>query len=373
MRLPYSEERSLDAAQVQYCIKHDIPFLAQNGGSGWADTFHLGKRGVLINLRALNATTLAADKNSATIGGGASVAEVMDAAYASGAQILTGNCACVGVLGAYLGGGYGNLAGLHGLGIDNALAFNVVLADGSRTTVTSKDADLWWAMRGAGPNFGIVTSAVVKAYPVAPAQQLAWQGPLFFAPEKIETLIEAINDLALEPKMVLFLYYATSGAPEFTPSIIANLFYYGTEADGKAAFKSIYDVGPVADMTSVIAYNHWSDAAESFCIRGGRKPSYGAAYTKMVPSVWREIWNEFVAFTKNPGTGSSVILVEDYPPAKIRAQPDSSASFALRRFEYNSVVIPWYDDPKLDDKANAFGLKVRGLLQATDGVSGNYS
>ena len=84
-----------------------MPFLAQNGGNGWADTFSLGKYGVLINLASLNKVIISSDKKQATIGGGASVSDTIAAANAAGALVMTPNCNCLGALGAILGGGYG--------------------------------------------------------------------------------------------------------------------------------------------------------------------------------------------------------------------------------------------------------------------------
>ena len=117
-------------------------------------------------MRGLNQVTFNPQKTQATIGGGAISSDVIDTAYANDAQIVTGNCNCVGALGAGLGGGYGNLIGLYGFSVDNILSMDVVLPNGKTQTVTPKQADLFWAFRGAGPNFGIVTSAVYKSYPV---------------------------------------------------------------------------------------------------------------------------------------------------------------------------------------------------------------
>lgn len=92
---------------MKYCAEKKVPFLAQNGASGWAKTFDLGGWGVLIDLSNLNAVTISANRKEATIGGGASVKDVIAAADPAGALVLTGNCNCVGALGAMLGGGYG--------------------------------------------------------------------------------------------------------------------------------------------------------------------------------------------------------------------------------------------------------------------------
>ena len=90
----------------------------------------------------------------------------MSHTYANNAQVVTGSSNCIGVLGTNLGGGYGNLGGLYGLRVDNILSLNTVLANGTFLQVTPKESDLFWALRGAAPNFGIVTSVVMKSYPV---------------------------------------------------------------------------------------------------------------------------------------------------------------------------------------------------------------
>ena len=80
--------------------------------------------------------------------------------------LATGANECVGIVGAGLGGGHGRYEGLHGLVTDNIIHMNVVLADGSEISVNeTTNADLFWAMRGAGHNFGIVTSLKLRIYP----------------------------------------------------------------------------------------------------------------------------------------------------------------------------------------------------------------
>lgn len=160
------------SVQILAANKYRLPFVAQSGGHGWATTFNLGSNGVLINMRGLKQFTLSADKRQATIGGGALIRNTISDAFNKGVQLMTGNCNCVGTLGAILGGGYGNLMGLHGFGVDQVLSMRVVTPSGQVKDVSARsDPDLFWAMRGAGPNFGIVTSAVVKSYPVTAAQQ----------------------------------------------------------------------------------------------------------------------------------------------------------------------------------------------------------
>ncbi|KAI4219891.1 MAG: hypothetical protein L6R36_008008, partial [Xanthoria steineri] len=159
-------------------------------------------------MRALNHVSFNSARDQATIGGGTLISEAIQAAYTNNAQLTTGNCNCVGVLGAVLGGGYGNLMGLNGFGVDTLLSLNYVNPAGKLTTVTPNDTELWWALRGAGPNFGVVTSAVVKSQSVPQANNTAWLGQLIYSGGRLERVVSAINELKLEPKMNNFLYYA---------------------------------------------------------------------------------------------------------------------------------------------------------------------
>lgn len=105
----------------------------------------------------------------------------------------TGACSCVSVLGPALGGGHGNQQGQHGLTSDGLVDMNVVLANGKEVTVSnSTHTDLWWAMRGAGHNFGIVTSYNVKIYQ---DKKTYYYRTYEYSGDKLEPLFEAVNKL----------------------------------------------------------------------------------------------------------------------------------------------------------------------------------
>ena len=253
--------------------------------------------------------------------------------------------------------------GLYGFGVDNLLSVTLVTASGVSVHVDPRNRALWWALRGAGPNFGIVTSATMKAYPTPKDENIAWLGALIYPPDKIEALVLAFDKLKLTPQMAAFMYYATTGPPDFTPTVIAFPFYVGSEQEGKAAFTSLYAVGPIADMTSVLPYNEWNVGSAPFCAKGDRKPSFGAGFSQMEPGTWRAIWNEYTAFLKkNPGSRSSYVLLEAYSLDKAKSLQGSSLPSALRSsIRFNGVVTAWYDDPALDAAAQAFGSRVRDL------------
>ena len=106
---------------MHYCNVNQVPFLAQNGGSGWIGSFHLGSNGIIIYLHGLNQVSFNTDRTQTTIGGGSIISEVINRAYENNAQFATGDCNCLGLLGAVLGGGYGNLMGIYAFGVDTLI------------------------------------------------------------------------------------------------------------------------------------------------------------------------------------------------------------------------------------------------------------
>lgn len=106
----------------------------------------------------------------------------------------TGSCDCVGMMGPGLGGGHGRHEGLYGLISDNLLNLNVVLANGSAIRVNeTSHADLFWGMKGAGHNFGIVTSFELKIHP---REVDVWHYHNYiWTEDKLEQLFEEANKL----------------------------------------------------------------------------------------------------------------------------------------------------------------------------------
>jgi hypothetical protein len=319
----------------------------------------------------LNSVVFNADGTEATIGGGALISDVVPVACAKSSQILPGTCNCVGALGAILGGGFSNLMGQYGLAVDDVLSLNVVKPNGQAVTISAdpdlglNDKDLFWPMRGAGPNFGIVTSAVLRAHPV-PAEKLnAWTGPLSFSPDKLEAVISAIQDLDLMPEMALSLSILNIGMP----TIITGLFYNGPEAAGRLAFSSLLDIEPLTDRTSIAPYTVWNAASEIACLKGGRRPTFGVGLARLDPVAWRAVYNVWADLIAEPGLSKSSILMNIVPHEKARTLPDSSSAYPFRRnVNFHATITLSYTSPALDATALAYGKKARALWRATDGL-----
>ncbi|KAF2871080.1 hypothetical protein BDV95DRAFT_521567 [Massariosphaeria phaeospora] len=354
-------------AIVKWANERHIPFLAQSGGNGWATTFKLQHDGIIIHLDLLRSVTFNPAGTEATIGGGALISDVVAAAAAKQSLTLTGICNCVGALGALLGGGFSNLMGQYGLAIDDLLSLAVVKADGRAVTVTPADPDLWWAMRGAGPNFGIVTSAVLRAHPVAEKSDLtAWTGPLTFDPAKLEAVVDAIQNLELSPEMSLSLHFINAGRPV----VLTTLFYHGSAAAGRAAFAPLFDIGPLAEQLAELPYESWNNGSNIACMKGGRRPVWAAGLAHLDAAAWRNVYDIWAELIAQPGAERSSMLCNIQPTAKARALPDASSAYPFRstvRFHAGLTVA--YRDAAFDATAQRYGEKVRAMWQATDGLA----
>lgn len=358
---------------MKYCVSNDVPFLPQNGGNGWAKQFHLGDNGVLINLAALNQTTIDAGKQTATIGGGALIGDTVAAADAAGVLVQTGNCNCLGTLGALLGGGYGNLMGQHGFGVDNVLSLRVVVPSGEILDVSNTShPDLFWALRGAGPNFGIVTAATVRAFG---EDRTAWIMSLTFEPSQIAAVAQAIQDLPLLPQQVVYLVLSNSADGQNSPTVMVTGFLHDADEErGQQAFAPLYALEPLTTSSAVKPYTDWNAANDGFCSRGGRKPAYSTTINAMKADTWPEIWDLYSDFHAKPAAQNSAVLIERYNLTEAQSVSKGSAAMneGLRTEAFaQAIVIPWYEDVALDMEAEEFAAKVRQIWSAPEDAREN--
>jgi len=130
--------------------------------------------GLVIDLSMMKSVRVDQAAKTVRVEGGCTSGDVDHATHAFGLAVPSGIVSTTGIAGLTLGGGTGYLTRQHGLTIDNLLEADVVLADGSVVTASkSQHADLFWAIRGGGGNFGVVTSFLFQAHPV----KMVYAGP----------------------------------------------------------------------------------------------------------------------------------------------------------------------------------------------------
>lgn len=161
-RRPAAIARVADTADIIACVNfartHELE-LAVRGGGHQASGLALADDGLAIDLAAMRSTTVDPGAGTVRVDGGALWGDVDHATVAFGAAVPSGFIASTGVGGLALGGGIGYLTRRFGLTVDNLLSADVVLADGTLITADEQQhSDLFWALRGGGGNFGVITS-----------------------------------------------------------------------------------------------------------------------------------------------------------------------------------------------------------------------
>ncbi len=155
--------RDVQAAVVA-ARDHGLPFAVQATGHG---TRAACDGGLLLKTSLMAEVLVDPDRRIARVGPGARVGDIVAAAAPFGLSAIAGSHASVGIAGFTLGGGFGPLSRRHGFAADNLVRADVVTADGAHVTATAdRHTDLFWALRGGGGNFGVVTALELRLHPL---------------------------------------------------------------------------------------------------------------------------------------------------------------------------------------------------------------
>ena len=178
------------AAAIGFAREHDLSLAVHGGGHNGAGLGSVDE-GVVIDLSPMKSVDVDAPTGTVRVGGGCVWGEVDAATQPHGLAVPTGIISTTGVAGLTLGGGHGYLTRKHGLTIDNLLSAKMVLADGSQVTASAdENPDLFWAIRGGGGNFGVVTEFTFRAHPL----ETIVGGPTFWAIEEADELLAAYRE-----------------------------------------------------------------------------------------------------------------------------------------------------------------------------------
>lgn len=216
-RIPMLIAQCADVADVISSVKfgrdHDL-LIAVRGGGHNAAGLGVCDGGLVIDLAAMNYVHVDPKKKTVLVGGGALWRDVDHATHAFGLAVPSGIISTTGVGGLSLGGGLGYLTRHYGLTIDNLLAVEMVLADGRYVAANAKEhSDLFWAVRGGGGNFGVVTSFLFKAHPV----HTDYGGPMMWPLEDASEMMRWYRSFIVEAPIDLSGFFAFNTVPPSAP------------------------------------------------------------------------------------------------------------------------------------------------------------
>ncbi|KAI4235936.1 MAG: hypothetical protein L6R40_006304 [Gallowayella cf. fulva] len=310
-----------------------IDFLATGGGHGTSSTLSRLQRGVDIDLGKFDSVHLEAEQNRLTVGGATTFAQVIDLLYGAGKEL--------------------------------------------RDIVTASEkehADLFWGIRGAGYNFGIVTSATYKVYDATNRGQFVNADFLFpaSANQSVWQILQAYDRTF--PAQLALTAFVLPNATTRAPLVAVNAVFYGTEAQAKPYLDPINALKPILSNTSSVPWNKQLEVAffgatSGACARRNRVNIYSLALKKTDVATWTAHFDELADFyLKYPGYQGR-FLAERYATQAVLAVPESTTAYPHRQARIQLNLEGWYNDSSLDGAATAFLKSSRAKFQQTSGFA----
>ena len=280
--------RCASTSDVQHCVRtarqHGLPLSVRGGGHDWGGRALCS--GLVLDLRSLNACTVDEEHSTVTFGGGALMSDVADAVAAVGMAVVVGATGKVGACGWMLAGGLGPLNPSYGLGADNLVSAEVVLGDGSVVTASAEQqADLFWALRGGGGAFGVVTSATWRAH--ALPQVLA--GLVMFPLAETAAVLHGLQQLIDDADDSLGLVAGIVRSPGGPVCFIAPQLI-GDAAAGERLLARIHAFGhPVKSDVRVQPWRDTLNAYDRFIVDGRLHHQDGRSLPRFTPAAIQAI------------------------------------------------------------------------------------
>jgi FAD/FMN-containing dehydrogenase len=249
------------AAAVRFACARGLEIAVRGGGHNVAGTA-VCDDGIVIDLSPMRAVSVDPVERIAYVQGGALWGDVDHATQAHGMATTGGIVSHTGVGGLSLGGGIGWLMRKHGLTVDNIVEAEVVTANGDIIRASASDhPDLFWALRGGGGNFGVVTSFRFALHPVGPT---VMAGPVFWAADDTASVLRFYREFAAGAPDELGNIVRLGTIPplpgidedlHFRPAIAVASCYAGPVEDGERAVRALREFGtPLLDLVEPMLY-----------------------------------------------------------------------------------------------------------------------
>jgi hypothetical protein len=262
-------------AAVRFARDHDLPIAIRGGGHNVAGTA-VCDDGIVIDLSAMRAVRIDPANRMAWVQGGALWGDVDHATQMHGLATTGGIVSHTGVAGLTLGGGVGWLMRKHGLTVDNLLAADVVTADGEVLRASQEEhADLFWALRGGGGNFGVVTEFAFRLHAVGPT---VLAGPIFFDASGASEVLRFYRDFVRDAPEELATVVRFGTAPplpvipvdlHWRPVVMVGTCYVGPIADGERTMRPLRACrNRLLDLVGPTPYVSFQSALDSTVVHG---------------------------------------------------------------------------------------------------------
>lgn len=262
---------------IRFAREHDMLLSVRGGGHHIAGNA-IAEGGAVIDLSAMRGVRVDPDERVARVGGGALLGDVDHETQAHGLATPLGINSTTGFAGLCLGGGFGWLTRRYGLTIDNLVSADVVTADGElRVASAAREPDLFWAIRGGGGNFGVVTSFELATHPLGPQVHA---GLVVYPTEQADEVLHAWRELYEYARDELSVWALMRKAPPlpFVPAefhgtdvLLLVAAYAGDPGEGALETEPLLRFGaPIGTMLGSMPYAAWQQMFDPMLGAGAR-------------------------------------------------------------------------------------------------------
>lgn len=352
-----------------FTFRRKIPIVVCGGGHSSSGASSV-EGGIVIDLSEMRAVQVNTDDMTVTFEGGCLWSDVDAALEQHGLATVGGVVNHTGVGGLTLGGGHGWLTPLHGLTIDNLVSAQMVLRYGQILKASAEEnPDLFWAIRGAGAQFGVVTSFTLRVH----KQGKVWSGILGYSEDKLDDLVAVANESHDRHNkdghcLALGIGYASDGV---THGISAIPLFHGPEAEAKQYFSKLLAIESITDSTEMMTIAKVNTLLNPIFEHGRRRLMGSSNITMPVdPHALQQTATLFWDFCDTrSGLGKSVLAIEFFPTDKVREVPIEATAYANRGDYYDAITAFGWTDPKLDHPIREFNRTLCEQIRSTNGYS----
>ncbi|KAI0382490.1 FAD-binding domain-containing protein [Hypomontagnella monticulosa] len=371
---PSSEEEL--AKIVKTAREFNIPILATAGRHAYGITLGTFHGGLAIDLSNMNTVKVDEGAGTVVIGAGAKLDDMTGPVEKAGYMMPMGTCPSAGTIGVTIGGGVGFFQGLFGLMIDSLLSARLITAKGDTIDVSEKDnPDLFWAIRGAGANFGIITMAIYKLHKAPNHGQISMTDAIYPANTKSAffDVLESFQDIIPAELAVCSVILWDNDSS--TTQILVSFVYFGPETEAHRVIAPFLNLKPPVLRTNSVPYSQFHrtiffGSEAQICVPGRISDVFSVNVRKVSAETLKSTFDKLDAFLKaNPDGRESHAILETFPNQAVISVPDEATAYPWRDSKGNFFLnMSWPDlGNPVEEVANALGYELRQDIAKASG------
>ncbi|GAB2564117.1 FAD-binding oxidoreductase [Spirosoma aerophilum] len=326
------------SSAVKFARRYNLLVSVRGGGHNVAGNA-VCTDGLMIDLSLMKGINVKAHNRTAHAEAGVLWSELDQATQQYGLATTGGTVSHTGIAGLTLGGGLGWLMGKHGLACDNLLSVDIVTATGELLTASeTENEDLFWAVRGGGGNFGIVTRFTYQLHPVGP---MILAGMVLYPMDQAKAVLRFYRTFARSTPDELMIFAVLMNTPDGLPVVALLAGWFGPIAEGEQFLRPLRNFGtPLADLISEVPY------LQNQTIFDAATPHGMHRYWKSgnLPDIKDGLIDVILDQTAKQTSPYSFVLFFHIKGVAARIDPAKTA-FGLREDQWDFDIVGQWTDP----------------------------